>query len=193
MYKNNNILCIKLDYLEGLFEGGYLEEKINELDKVGIKLVKFDKAEIPMKSFDDLTSVILMAINNEIVLQYVNGILACGIYDVLKKVIIDIWTKLNKKTYKKVYSSGEIEEKEATFGISMNINENLNVSFKLSGDISDELKEKCLDDAFELTKYLRENEVKSNYFNNYAKYDTHKQEWVLIDIKKEIEKLMSKQ
>lgn len=193
MYKNNNILCIKLDYLEGLFEGGYLEEKINELDKVGIKLVKFDKAEIPMKSFDDLTSVILMAINNEIVLQYVNGILACGIYDVLKKVIIDIWTKLNKKTYKKVYSSREIEEKEATFGISMNINENLNVSFKLSGDISDELKEKCLDDAFELTKYLRENEVKSNYFNNYAKYDTHKQEWVLIDIKKEIEKLMSKQ
>ena len=145
-----------------------------------------------MASFDDLTSIILMAINNEIVYQYINGILACGIYDVLKKVIIDIWKKLNRKTYNKVYSSGKVEEKSATFGISMNVNEYCNIDFKLSGDIPDELKEKCLDNAFELIKDLNKKEFKNNYFKNYAKYDIQKQEWVLVDIQKEIEKLVAK-
>lgn len=47
-----------------------------------------------MSSFDDIKSVIIMVINNEIVIQYVNDILACTIYDVLKKVVIGIWKKL---------------------------------------------------------------------------------------------------
>lgn len=188
----NNALGIRLDYLGGIFEDEYLQEKISELNRIDIEFIGYDKSMVPMASFDDLKSVILMAINNEIVWGYINGILSCGIYDVLKKVVIDIWKKLNGKTYNKIYPSGKVEEKNATFGISMNVNEKCNIDFKLSGDIPDELKEKCLDKAFELIKDLNEKEFKNNFYSNYAKYDIQKQEWVLVDIKQEIEKLMIK-
>lgn len=186
MNQNSNELGIMLNYIGGIFEDGYLVKKEDELNKVGIRLVKFDESGIPMNSFyDELISAIVLAINNEIVIQYINGILGCAIYDVLKSFIIDTWKNLKDKHYHKIYSGGKVEEKEASFGIKMKVNQNCEINLKLSGDISDSLKEKCLDDAFELVKDMN----KSEYSNIYAKYDVNKEKWVLIDIREEIEKL----
>ena len=44
----NNTLGIKLDYLGGIFEDEYLEEKISELNKVDIEFIGFDKSGVPM-------------------------------------------------------------------------------------------------------------------------------------------------
>ncbi|KHS58568.1 hypothetical protein QX51_02095 [Terrisporobacter othiniensis] len=190
MNQNSNELGVMLNYIGGVFDDRYLDEKEDDLNKAGIRLVKFDESGIPMNSFyDELISAIVLAINNEIVMQYINGILGSAIYDVLKSFIIDTWKNLKGKHYHKIYSGGKAEEKEASFGIQMKVNKNCEINLKLSGDISDSLKEKCVDDAFELVKYMNKSESKSEYSNIYAKYDVNKEKWVLIDIREEIEKL----
>lgn len=98
MNQNTNTLGVMLNYIDDVFEDGYLDEKEDELNKAGIRLVKFDQSGIPMNSFyDELISTIVLAINNEIVMQYINGILGSAIYDVLKSFIIDTWKNLKDK------------------------------------------------------------------------------------------------
>ena len=74
MNQNSNELGVMLNYIGGVFDDRYLDEKEDDLNKAGIRLVKFDESGIPMNSFyDELISAIVLAINNEIVMQYING------------------------------------------------------------------------------------------------------------------------
>lgn len=61
-----------------------------------------------------------------------------------------MWNSLTGRKITIIYVNGEKEEKDATFGLDVKIDENTSINLRLSGDVSDELKSKCIDKAFEL-------------------------------------------
>ena len=67
----------------------------------------------------------------------------------------------------------------------------MNLDFRLSGNISDEDKSKCIDNAFEILKE-QNRQISSNKFD-FAKYDLDEKQWILYNVNEEIRKILEKQ
>ena len=67
----------------------------------------------------------------------------------------------------------------------------MNLDFRLSGNISDEDKSKCIDNAFEILKE-QNRQISSNKFD-FAKYDQDEKQWILFNVNEEIRKILEKQ
>ncbi|MDK0574148.1 hypothetical protein P6P35_09670 [Clostridium perfringens] len=126
----------------------FIDEIVEELNKntEGINFKKvssqgcFNKFDI-----SGLNNFIEVIINN----PYVEGIIASFLYDSLKF----IWKNVSSKKVTIVKSRNEIKENEDIL-LSFKIG---NLDFKLPNNLSDDLKEKFIDKAFNLSKqYYRE-------------------------------------
>lgn len=182
---------VKLNYYNGLFDQGELEAHKIKLRAVGVDLIEQDKSGIPMMFLDEFTNQISLTLSNPVIQAYVFGQLINGGYDVLKGTIIWVWNSLIGKKITKIHVNGEQEAKDATFGLHIEIDEYTKVDLRLTGDVSDELKSKCIDNGFELIKTLPKNNVPK--IAEFAKYDWDKQKWLIVNINEEIGKLIEKQ
>lgn len=182
---------VKLNYYNGLFDQGELEVHKIKLRSVGVDLIEQDKSGIPMMFLDEFTNQISLTLSNPVIQAYVLGQLINGGYDVLKGTIIWAWNSLIGKKITKIHVNGEQEAKDATFGLNIEIDEHTKVDLRLTGDVSDELKSKCIDNGFELIKTLPKNNVPK--IAKFAKYDWDKQKWLIVNINEEIGKLIEKQ
>lgn len=190
MSNKNNMKKIKLEYYKGLFDEEELEIYKFKLKSIDIELMEYDKTNKPMNSLEDFTNQVNLIISDPIVQSIIMNIITNASYDILKSTIIWMWNSLMGKQLTKVTSGGKCDAKEATFGLSIYIENHNKIDFRLSGDISDADKEKCIEKAFEL---IKDSSLKiSPYGHNFAKYDYEKDEWILIDIVKEINKLHHK-
>ena len=190
---DKELVSVKLEYYKGLLdEDGYRIQK-DKLSQIGIDIVEDDKSNIPMMSYEDLENIISIVINSSTLQFLLNNIVLTGIaYDIFKKSIIWIWDNLKGKKITKLYSGGKIEEKEVSFGLKINCDKN-NITMRLSGDYSDEDKNKCIDKAFD---YLKENQEKSlvndKPTRTWVKYDNNIKSWCEVDILSELQRKINK-
>ena len=181
---------IKLEYYKGLFDEEELDLYKSKLNLIDIELMEYDKTNKPMNSLEDFINQVNLIISDHIVQSIIMGLITNASYDVLKSTLIWMWNSLIGKKITKVTSDGKCDVKEATFGFSLYVDNQNKIDFRLSGDISDTDKDKCIEKAFEL---LKDSSLKiCSHGYNFAKYDYEKEEWILIDVFEEINKLHHK-
>jgi hypothetical protein len=187
----NNKQMVQLSYYRGLFDLDELEKQKARLSNAGIEFSEYDKSGIIMHSVDNFTNMVSLAINSTLVQGLLFGVLTNGSYDILKNTIVWMWNSLRNKSLTKIHSGERIEEKEVTFGLDLCIDNTTRIGFRLSGDVSDELKINCIDKAFKLAKTYKRKSVPM--VSEFAKFDWEKGEWYLVDIYKEIQKIIEQQ
>lgn len=135
----------------------FIDEIVEELDKntEGINFKKVSSQGC-FNQFDisGLNNLIEVIINN----PYVEGIIASFLYDSLKF----IWKKVSSKKVNVAKSRNEIEEYEY-ISLSFKIG---SLDFKVPNNLSDDLKEKFIDKAFDLSKQYYRKEGKHIVFYN---------------------------
>ncbi|EIF6158337.1 hypothetical protein ACV3MX_07475 [Clostridium perfringens] len=135
----------------------FIDEMVKELNK-NTEGINFKKVSLQgcFNQFDisGLNNLIQVIINN----PYVEGIIASFLYDSLKF----IWKNISSKKVNILKSRNEIKE-DQDISLSFKIG---NLDFKLPNNLSDDLKEKFIDKAFNLSKqYYRENGKHIVFYN----------------------------
>lgn len=103
--------------------------------------------------FNGLISYIEIIINN----HYFDAIICAGLWDLIKSSLIFIWKNVQDKKVTIIKAKNEIRENE-DISLSFKIG---NLDFKMPNDFSDDLKEKFIENAFEISK---------QYYNEKGKH-----------------------
>lgn len=186
-------LGILFEYYKGILDEDGLEERKKSLRDVGIVLVERDKSNKLMAFMDEFTNQVSLVISNPLFIAYILGLLTSASYDVMKSTIVWIWNSVQGKQITKFRMGGKQEEKEATFGIQVRVDANTKIDFRLSGDVSDELKSKCIDRAFGMMNKVQKGK-EHRPIDWFAHYSWDEDEWVFVNVIEEINKrLMSKE
>ena len=191
MDNQKNMSKIILKYYRGLVDEDELEIYKLKLREIDIELMEYDKSYVVMACLEDFTNQVNLMISSPIVQSITLGLMTNTSYDLLKCTIIWMWNSLIGKKLTKVKSNGNCESKEVTFGFSVSIDKETHLDFRLSGYVSQEDKNKCIDKAFELLK--NPPRKISPYGLDFAKYDYEKEEWKLINVNEERRKSVEKQ
>ena len=172
---------IYLNYLKGIIPEYELDELSHNFSSVGIEFDYFDISEEPQASAEEILSPILFFLSSDIVQAYILGLLTSTSYDLIKKSILSIWRHISGETIRVTTASGIQKIKEASLDLDISLNDRTKVKFKLKGDISEKIKEKCIDNAFQLLKSADSFKTKGLYI---ALYDIDQDSW---DIYKDVE------
>ena len=184
-------LAVCLDYFKGLFDADDLELYKKNLNDVGIELFERDKTSQVMAFMDEFTNQVSLWLSNSLIQAYFLGLIANSTYDVLKKAIIWMWNSLPGKKLIKLQAGGRIEEKEPTFGLQIKIDKNTKIDFRLTGDVSDELKSKCIDKAFETMNTISRG-IERKHIDWFASYSWESHQWIIVNVAEEIYKRLQK-
>lgn len=189
--KDESVAPILLEYYKGIFDESEYELQKDKLRQEGILIGECDKSNIPMASADDIFNMVSLVIGNPAFQNLFNSVVIPGIkYDLLKLLIIWMWNSLKGKTLKKLYANGKLEEEDITFGLDIQLDKN-RITMKLSGDVSDEDKNKCIDKAFEFLKDKHNNlSLNDRTSTTVARYDYEKEKWNEVDIYDEVKRIM---
>lgn len=179
------LLEVSFRYFKEMFDEEELEQHKNSLNNVGIKLIERNVSGQPMMFMDQFTNQISLILSNPLFLAYAVGFMTDTSYEVLKKSIMWIWNCTIGKRLIKLHMSGEQEEKEATFGIQIRIDSWTKIDFRLSGDVSDELKSKSIDKAFEMMNTVPRG-IEHRPIDWFANYSWEDNEWNTVNVAEEI-------
>jgi len=169
---------IHLNYLKGIIPEYELEKLSGNFSSAGIVFEYFDISEEPQASAEEILSPIVLFLSSDIVQAYILGLLTSTSYDLIKKAVLSIWRHISGKKIKVTTASGMESIKEANLDLDISLDDGTKVKFKLKGDISDEIKEKCIDNAFQLLKASDVFKTKGGYI---ALYDIEHDSWNLYE------------
>lgn len=167
---------IYLKYLKGIVPEYELEKLSRDFSSAGIEFDYFDISEEPQASAEEILSPILLFLSSDIIQAYILGLLTSTSYDLIKKAVLLIWRYISGERIKVTTASGMESIKEANLDLDLSLNDRTKVKFKLKGDISDEIKEKCIDNAFQLLKSSDLSKTKGGYI---ALYDIDQDSWTI--------------
>lgn len=142
-------MSIYLKYFEGLIEEEVLNTITIALAEKNIALEPQDMTEVTTASIEELVAPVALYLSSDVVQAYFLGLTANAGYDVLKTTVVKLWQQISGKKYFR-YSPNKTEELEANFDLNIKTPDNISVQFKLKGNVSDEIKEKCVEKAFTL-------------------------------------------
>lgn len=154
-----------------------LHQLRNDFNSVGIEFVSKDVSDRPRASIEELLSPIILILSSQVFQAYVLGIMTNTTYDLLKSSILRIWQQLSGRKLTKITPHGT-SQMDAALDMDISIENRGRVKFKLKGDISDEIKEKCIDNAFNLLKTNDWDLSKRGYI---AIYDKSLNKWIIYE------------
>ncbi|AUS26757.1 hypothetical protein MKX36_12165 [Paenibacillus sp. FSL W8-0439] len=130
-------------YVSGILKEDDLLILRSNLKKNGIELKSFDKNGNITASIEDFTNVYSFLINSSLLAGLVSGVIASAAWESIRYVILHTFKKVKDKKYNKITSKG-IEEKEATLGIEVKVNNN-HYNFRFNGISSEKAFHEALD------------------------------------------------
>ena len=140
---------IRLRSLKGIIPESELVSLKSQFGDIGIDFDYVNASGEPQASINELLAPIILFLSSDIVQAYVLGLTTNFSYDIMKTSVINIWRHISRKEISYV-SASKTQSVVASFDIDIKHTGNLRVKFKLKGDIPDSLKEKCVDQAFQL-------------------------------------------
>ncbi|MDF7809580.1 hypothetical protein P4E94_19235 [Pontiellaceae bacterium B12219] len=171
---NEKIGNISFKYISGLIPQKTLEGLESDLQSVNIDFETTDANGVAVACYDEIMATLSIFLSDELVRAYILGLVTNSTYEILRNSIICIWKNVEGKKIN-VVRSDSITEKEATFDMNIRVKEN-QLSFKLKGDCSDEIKQRFIDKAFEcVANHQAHNSKHLLYFP-----DIEKEEWEMI-------------
>lgn len=181
-----------------IYVAGYFDDKCkNKLAEYATKL----KNENVILSSHNLSGELYQSVFDFMDLEkigfgyeLVRTFIYSGAYDVLKYWILKLWHLLQNKESSPCSFTIEIE------GIPT-INGTENIKCKITGELSEEQKTDVIDKTFALTQKITDNQFqlmeRSIYYDAFNahvfKYDLHKDEYIEMDIPKEVERIRNKE
>ena len=158
-------MSIHLRYLGGLIEKDALENIKSNLSTHKIDLVAKDNSGALMMSVEELVAPVAIMLSSDVVQAYILGLSTNASYDLIKHTVISIWNQISGKKYTK-FNHRKSEELEANFDLHIESPGKVRVQFKLKGNIPNELKDKCVDNAFKLINENAFPEIRTGYISN---------------------------
>jgi len=175
--KNAMNKTVQLIYIKGIISEENLELLRSKLDNHDIGFEWHDISGVPQAAIRDLVAPIILSLSSDVVQAYILGLANSASYDLLKLSILEIWHKVTGKKYNKITSNG-IQEIEASIELNLDTPGKMKFKFKLSGNIPDNLKEKCIDQAFQLIELKS---IPENHTEYICSYDTDNEQWERLE------------
>lgn len=180
---------IHLQYL-GVFENEELEDINQILKKAELELSSYNYIGITQNNIESFTLVTFLVINRPLIIELLKGLATNVAWDIIKETIFFARDKIKGKKISKV-TSASVEEKDITFGLKVNLDENTSFSFELKGNLSNEVIEHSLDKVLD---FLKDQKIKTTYqIPDFVKFSEKDNKWVKIDVMKEIKKKSKKE
>ena len=169
---------IRLKHLSGMIPESELNLIRSSFGKLGIGFECIDISREPQASLEKLVSPIILYLSSDIVQTYILGLVTSVSYDIIKANIVRIWRHMSGKMITETTPSG-VRSIEADFDLDIKTTGQVSVKFKLKGDIPDNLKEKCIDKAFQLLEAKAFPENRTGYV---CIYDVNQDEWEFFEL-----------
>ncbi|MFK3893725.1 hypothetical protein ACQKFW_07465 [Bacillus subtilis] len=144
----------------------------DDLRQHNITVPVSDSAGNYMLSFDDVHTVVSIAIQSTVLISLVESIGQSAVWDAIKFFSRKSWERISGQKYKKVHLNGDIENKNMTFGIQAKI-DHASYTFRFD-EISPDNAEVALD---KILDFLREQKNHEFASANIGQYNNEKQEW----------------
>jgi hypothetical protein len=175
---------VHLKYIGELSEKD-LSEISNQLSTANFELSAFDSSRKVTACLDDFTFVTYLTLSSPFVIEFIKGVGTNAGWDIIKKTIILVRSKILGKKYYKITSKKQ-EEKEITFGVKMKLDENTGFDFELKGDLTNEMIGESLDKIFD---FLKTQKVNPKYEHSlFVQYSKEEKKWKPINVLEEIRK-----
>lgn len=168
---------IRLRYLEGIIPVSELNSIRSQFKDLGIDFECIDISGEPQASAEELLASIILYLSSDVIQAYLLGLATSTSYDIIKTSVISIWRHVSGKSIKKTTPSKETTV-AANFDLDIRTTGGTRVKFKLKGDISDSLKDKCVDKAFKLLEAKAFPEIRTGYI---CLYNTDKNTWEIFE------------
>ena len=168
---------IRLTYLENIIPAPELNSIKSQFKDLGIDFECTDISREPQASAEEFLAPIVLYLSSDVIQAYLLGIATSTSYDIIKTSIISIWRRVSGKAIKRITPSRETSV-AANFDLDISISEGTRVKFKLKGGVSDSLKDKCIDKAFQLIESKAFPEKRTGYI---CLYNTDKNSWEIFE------------
>ena len=129
------------------------------------------------KGVNEILAPIILYLSSDVIQAYLLGLVTNASYDLIKLSVLDIWCHITGKKFNKITAT-DIQEIEASFDLDVNTSGKTRVKFKLTGNIPDNLKEKCIDKAFQTLGANIFPEINTGYV---CRYDIDSEQWEILD------------
>jgi hypothetical protein len=164
---------VKLTYLRGILPESDLNFIRSQFGDLGIDFKCTDISGEPLASLDEFLAPIILYLSSDIIQAYILGMATSTSYDIIKTSVINIWKHISGKKIRKTTPDGA-SSIDASFDLDINTIGRTKVKFKLKGDIPDNLKERCVDKAFQLLESKAFPEIRTGYV---CLYNVDLDEW----------------
>lgn len=165
-----------------------LQQLHDDFNNVGIEFIWKDISDEPQASIEEFLSPIILILSSEVFQAYILGIMTNATYELLKESILSIWQRLSGKKLTKVTTHGTSQVYTA-LDLDISLENRTRVKFKLTGNISDEIKEKCIDGVFNILKSTDWDTSKKGYI---LIYDNNLNKWIIYEDLEFIKKVIRK-
>ena len=169
---------IHLTYLKGIIPDSELEKLYEGFSKLGIDFNCTDISEEPQASVEELLAPIVLFMSSDIVQAYILGLATSTSYDLIKNCVLSIWRHISGKKITTITASGIETSKEASLDLDIELDNRTRVKFKLKGNITDTLKEKCIDRAFRL---LEDTDFLKDHIWYIGLYEKDNNKWEIFE------------
>ena len=168
---------IRLTYLEGIIPVSELKSIRSQFEDLGIDFECIDISREPQASLEELLAPIILYLSSDVIQAYLLGLATSTSYDIIKTSVISIWKHVSGKLIEKTTPSKETAV-ATNFDLDIRTTGGTRVKFKLKEDVSDSLKNKCVDKAFQLLEAKAFPEIRTGYI---CLYDIDKNTWEIFE------------
>ena len=198
MKKINKKLEITLCYYKGLVPDSILQNEIKNLNKINISLIIKDKSGKAMMADFQFMNNVYIFFGSEFIQHLLALTLVHVSYDIIKKFIIKIWKSVRNKKLSSIKSSKVVKE-NINFGIDAQISKTSTYHFRINGELESKTVETCID---KILNFLKEHPKHEELLiidnlpylkNDIVRYNTTNEEWEILNLHKEVKKIIKKQ
>jgi hypothetical protein len=153
---------IDLKYLRGAIPEDELEAITEQFHGQGILFERHDFSGRAQNNLADIVAPIALAISSETCQAYLVGIASNATYELIKKSVLSIWHSISGRKITTVSAGAKVVESDLAMDLDISVDNRTRIKFKLKGDIPDTLKEKCVEDAFQLLRQIDSSKIKES-------------------------------
>ena len=169
--------AIELRYIKGLIPDSKLDLIRSKFQGHNIEFECHNLSGQPQAAVEDLLAHVVFLLSSDIMQAYILGLATSATYDFIKTIIMSIWQHiLGKEIYR--YNTKGVEHVAANFDLDIETGRGMKVKFKLKENIPDNLKDQCIDSAFQL---MESRSFPANRTGYVCLYNIDKNKWEIYE------------
>ncbi|MDE1347373.1 hypothetical protein [Vibrio aestuarianus] len=142
---------LTLVYFKNIIGDEVIRNSSEDLEHQGVSLSIYDRAGKIEASLTDAVSQIFVIFSPALVNSIAAGLMTNAAYEAIKNQLLTFSSDIRGKSYKRFSAQNDIKDVDADFGIKFRAGRD-SFDLKISPDASDEVKLKCVEEAFSIIR-----------------------------------------